>query len=174
MFSRQLPDAKPEPVGYKSVLADSSRAGANHVDHEERHASDSSNSPDNPDIARGFRRAIYIALAGLFFALAMLGTLLPGLPTTPFLLLTSYFLVRSSPWLHRRVLAMPVVGSVIHEWREKRGVRVRVKVVACVMVVAVVAASFASDSLGTYAKVTVGLLAACGIWVVLRLPTVGG
>jgi uncharacterized membrane protein YbaN (DUF454 family) len=132
------------------------------------------NDPEKPAVVRGLRRAVYIALAGLFFGLAMLGTLLPGLPTTPFLLLTSYFLIRSSPWMYRRVLAMPVVGSVIHEWRVNRGVRVRVKVVACLMVVAVVAASLASDSLDPYLKVAIGFLAACGIWVVLRLPTVGG
>ncbi len=130
--------------------------------------------PEKSGKVVGLRRAVYIALAGLFFCLAVIGTLLPGLPTTPFLLLMSYFLIRSSPWLHRRVVRLPIVGSLIQEWREKRGVRVRVKVVACLMVFVVVAASLASDVVGPSLKITIGLLAACGIWIVLRIPTVGG
>jgi uncharacterized membrane protein YbaN (DUF454 family) len=124
-----------------------------------------------PRPARGIRRAAYIALAALCLAVGMIGVALPGLPTTPFLLLMSYFLIRSSPWLHRRVVRLPVVGTLIREWRERRGVRVQVKVVACLMVLIVVAASMASDALGAPLKVAIGVLAACGVWVVLRLPT---
>ena len=131
------------------------------------------NETQTPDEVRGLRRLVYMTLAALFFVLAMVGTLLPGLPTTPFLLLMSYFLIRSSPWLHGRVVRMPIVGPVIREWREKRAVSIRVKVVACLMVLLVVAASLATENLGPFLKITIGLFAAGGIWVVLRLPTVG-
>jgi uncharacterized membrane protein YbaN (DUF454 family) len=130
--------------------------------------------PEGSGTVSGVRRAVYIALAGLLFCLGMIGTLLPGLPTTPFLILMSYFLIRSSPWLHRKVVRLPIVGPLIQEWREKRGVSVRVKVVACLMVFVVVAASIASEVVGLSLKISIGLLAACGIWVVLRIPTVGG
>lgn len=47
------------------------------------------------------------AMAGVgvvCFALAGVGAVVPGMPTTVFVLLGSYFLVRSCPWLEERLL----------------------------------------------------------------------
>src|SRR5688572_19661559 len=49
-----------------------------------------------PARVHGWRKVVYLLLAGLSLSLGLLGVLLPGLPTTPFVLLGSYFLVRSS------------------------------------------------------------------------------
>ena len=126
--------------------------------------------PDGP--VQGIRRAAFVAAAMLFLGVGMVGIALPGLPTTPFLILMSYFLVRSSPTLHERVIRIPVVGQPIREWRETRGVRPQVKQLAYVMVGAMLIVSLASESTIPAVKVLIALLAACGVWVVWRLPTV--
>ena len=43
------------------------------------------------------RRLMYLALAGGSFAMTLVGLVVPGIPTVPFLLTTSYYLARSSP-----------------------------------------------------------------------------
>lgn len=120
--------------------------------------------------ARGVRRLIYWFLAGFFFVLAIVGIVLPGLPTTPFLLLMCYFLVRVSPELHARVLAWPIVGVPLRDWREQRGVRRNVKFVACAMVLLVVGPMLIWSTLANSIKLLILCLAIYGMSIVIRLP----
>ena len=130
------------------------------------------NGNRQPEQVRGVRRLAYLVLAVLFLGLGVLGIALPGVPTTPFLLLMSYFLIRSSPRLHDRVVRMAIVGGPIRDWEEKRGVRIHVKVIASLMVLAIVGASLYSQTVYLPIKVTVVVLAAVGLAVVWLLPTI--
>lgn len=62
-----------------------------------------------PEIARPPRsRPVRYLIAGVgigSFALAVLGALLPGLPTTVFLIISSYCFAKSCPHLYDRLLA---------------------------------------------------------------------
>ncbi|MEX0794936.1 MAG: YbaN family protein, partial [Pirellulaceae bacterium] len=91
-----------------------------------RHAA-TPHQPLNPHsplkLVTGPRRVMYLALAAVFFVLGFLGALLPILPTTPFLLLTSYLLVRSFPALNDKLLHAPLVGEILRDWQVRRGVR---------------------------------------------------
>jgi len=127
---------------------------------------------NQPIPVRGIRRLIYLALALLFLVLGLIGIVLPGLPTTPFLLFMSYFLIRTSPQLHDQIIRWPLVGKPIREWEEKRGVRPHIKILACLMVAILVTISMVSNSFGFPIKVSIGVLAAIGIFVVWRLPTI--
>lgn len=121
---------------------------------------------------RGVRRIAYWGLAGLFFLLAMVGVVLPGIPTTPFLLLMCYFLIRVSPKLHARVLAWPLVGRPLRDWREHRGVRRNVKIVACTMVILLIGSTLIWGGLPPAAKLLILCIGLYGMSVILRLPTV--
>ena len=124
------------------------------------------------DSISGLRRAVYWSLAGFFFVLAMIGVVLPGLPTTPFLLLMCHFLIRVSPSLHAKALAWPLVGGPLRDWRDSRGIRPGVRVTACTMVSLLVAGTLVLGSLPVALKVAVAAAALYGIAVILRLPTV--
>ena len=67
--------------------------------------------------AGGARRILYVVLAAVFFVLAIIGVVLPGLPTTPFLLLTSYFLSRSWPRMHQRLMDNKVFGPILRRFQ---------------------------------------------------------
>jgi uncharacterized membrane protein YbaN (DUF454 family) len=117
-------------------------------------------------------RALYLTLAALFFALAVLGAFLPLLPTTPFLLLTSWCLVRSSPALHARLRRSPLFGPLLTDWEEQRGVRLHVKLSALGMLTIAVGTSLYFGDLSRWLQVSLIALALIGATVILRLRTI--
>lgn len=127
--------------------------------------------PEEGHCVRGPWRVLYVALASVFFVLGMIGVVLPGLPTTPFLLLTSYFLARSWPQVNRLLMANRLVGSILRQWQESRVINPRVKVqaVALVMVAMIWLACFSSMQFGLRASALT--LSATGLLVVCCLPT---
>ena len=123
--------------------------------------------------ASGARRWLYLLLAGVFFALACLGIPLPGLPTTPFLLLTSYFLVRSSPALNRKLMQSKIFGPMLRDWQRRRALQPRVKAFSLVTCSAAILLSIFFGGLPPAGRALVAAAGAYGIWFVWRLPTIG-
>ena len=118
-----------------------------------------------------WKRILFGTAAGFFFLLGATGLIVPGLPTTPFLLLTSYFLVRSVPSLNDRLLKSKLFGPILTDWQRHRGVRKDVKLKAVAAVVLAISATLWFSSLPVWANFGIVLLAAIGVSVILRLPT---
>ncbi|MCC6417466.1 MAG: YbaN family protein [Gemmataceae bacterium] len=125
-----------------------------------------------PRPAHGLRRFIYVALGLFFVGLAVLGVLLPVLPTTPFLLLASFFFVRSSSWLNAWLLRSRLFGGLLRDWQAHRAVRPRVKVTAVTCIPVVVASSVVLGGLALPLVLLLCGLGLIGLIVVLRLPVV--
>ncbi len=115
---------------------------------------------------------LYLPLAGLFFALAVAGVALPGLPTTPFVLLTSWCLVRSSPRLDARLRSSRLFGPLLNDWERERGLRLGAKRLALAGIVIGVSISLLLGRLAWPLQLLVLAAAAYGAWFVWRLPTV--
>jgi uncharacterized membrane protein YbaN (DUF454 family) len=127
---------------------------------------------DRLPLIRGPRGALYVVLGCFFVALGAIGAMLPVMPTTPFLLLASFFFIRSSPRLNDRLLRSPFFGPFLRDWHEHRGVRPHVKVLAIVVMLIAVAASIIWGNLSWPVLVILLVLAAIGLVVVLRLPVI--
>lgn len=65
-------------------------------------------------------RVLYLALAWLFFALGMVGVVLPILPTTPFLLLSLWAFSRSSARFHDWLYHHKRFGPALQRWHQHR------------------------------------------------------
>ena len=125
-------------------------------------------------VARGPARLLYLLLGGGFFALAALGALLPLLPTTPFLLLASYFLVRSSPRLNDKLLASRTFGPLLRDWQRHRAVQPRLKHATLIVMPAAVFASAYFGNLGPVGLAVLLSLGLIGFVVVARLRVIRG
>lgn len=117
---------------------------------------------------------LYLPLAALCFALAVVGVFVPLLPTTPFVLLTSWCLVRSSPTLDSRLRSSRLFGQLINDWERERGVRAGTKRVALLGIACGVTTSLVFGDLSWPWQVALVLVAGYGAWFVWRLPVVRG
>lgn len=120
----------------------------------------------------GLRRWLFVALGGVFVALGLVGVALPGIPTTPFLLLASYFFVRSSPALHQRLLRSKLFGPTLQDWQRHRGVKRKTKWASIVCCSLMIGLSIATGGLPWVGRVVIAAAGAYGMWFVARLPTV--
>ena len=114
---------------------------------------------------RGTRRLLFIALGTLFVGLGALGVVVPGLPTTVFLLLASYFFARSSPTLHRRLVEHPRLGPYL-EMARGREMSLRAKLVSlAAMWGGILLSCYALSGVGATAQLTVVALGLVGTGV---------
>jgi uncharacterized membrane protein YbaN (DUF454 family) len=72
-------------------------------------------------------RIVYIVAGTLSLGLGITGIFIPGLPTTPFLLLAAFFYAKSSERLHKWLINHRVFGPIISDFREGKGMTVRAK-----------------------------------------------
>lgn len=79
------------------------------------------------------KKALLVAAGSVSLALAVLGIFLPLLPTTPFLLLASACYVRSSERLHGWLMGNRLLGGYIRNFRERRGIPLRGRIVTVVL-----------------------------------------
>ncbi|WP_120633042.1 YbaN family protein [Ruegeria sp. EL01] len=80
---------------------------------------------------------LWAGLGLLCVALAVIGIVLPLLPTVPFLLLAAFFFARSSSRLHNWLLSHRAFGPMIQDWQSSGAIRPGAKKAATVSVAAV-------------------------------------
>ena len=85
-------------------------------------------------------RAFYIILGCIAVVLGTIGIFVPGLPTTPFVLLASWCFYRSSPRLQAWLL-QSFLGKYIREYRDKGGLILRKRIYILLLMAMMVAIS---------------------------------
>lgn len=113
------------------------------------------------------KKYVYIALGLVAVALGTLGVVLPGLPTTPFLLLASWLFYRSSPRLQQWLLAS-WLGKYIRNYHRHGGMTATQKAGAIgVMVVMILLSTFVFIPQGSVARIIVPIAGAIGVLTVI-------
>jgi uncharacterized protein len=103
--------------------------------------------------------------------LGLIGVVLPGLPTTPFVLLAAACYAKASPRLHAWLLNHRLTGPMLRDWEAHRSLTRRTKTVAVVSMLLMVSISIWSLRGRLVLQLVLLALGLIGAWVVLRIPT---
>lgn len=118
-------------------------------------------------------RGLWFCLGVFFVILGSAGVVLPGLPTTPFMLLAAACFARSSERFYNWVITNPIFGEQVLRYRTGHGLRPGVKLFAASL--AGIFVSYAA-LLGIPAerlmlRVMVAAIGAFGVWFIVSRPS---
>ena len=116
-------------------------------------------------------RALLWCAGVLALVLAVLGVVLPGLPTTPFVRLAGACFVRASPRAHAWLLDTRLFGPMLREWEQHHRISRRIKrfALGAMAVMATVSIIYFNGQPWLQAAVLTGVVA--GTAAVARIPT---
>ena len=117
-------------------------------------------------------RWLLIALGTLCVIVGLIGIVVPGLPTTIFLIMAAACYARGSTRLHHWLLSHRLLGPPIRDWYKHRSLPIRIKliIILCIAVSSGLCAWFIIDKLPI--QLVVIAVALIGIWYVgIFVPT---
>lgn len=112
-------------------------------------------------------KPLYLAGGVIAFVLAMIGIVLPIMPTVPFLLLAAFCFARSHPEWAARLYDHPRYGPPMREWRDRGAISRKAKVSAVAAMAAGVV--FTAFTIGwPWVLISVAVLVIAGGWICTR------
>lgn len=116
-------------------------------------------------------RGLILGCGALALVLAAIGVVLPGLPTTPFVLVAGACFVRASPRAHAWLLASRIFGPALREWEAHHTIPRRAKLIALLMMATSVSVSVWYFSGRPWLQLAIVGAAAVGIIAIALIPT---
>ena len=116
-------------------------------------------------------RALLWVAGSVSLVLGIIGILLPGLPTTPFILLAAACYAKASPRLHQWLLKHRWFGPMLRDWESDRSLTRRTKTIAVASMLIMVSFSIWTFQGRPTVQMVLLVTGAIGAFVVLRIPT---
>jgi uncharacterized membrane protein YbaN (DUF454 family) len=110
-------------------------------------------------------RYLYILTGGIAVLLGIIGVVVPGLPTTPFVLLASWCFYKSSPRLQAWLL-QSFLGKYIRDYKKKGGLTTRKRLYIIALMATMVSMSIIFFIPNTTVDIIVGVAGLIGCIVV--------
>jgi len=116
-------------------------------------------------------RAVYFVLGLCFFALGALGVIVPGLPTTVFMILALWAFARSSQRFHDWLYHHRLFGPPLQDWQQYHVIPLRAKILAVSMMSISLVYVLLFTDIALWLKLLTALLIVVGAWYVLSKPS---
>ena len=84
-------------------------------------------------VTGSLKKGVYFIIGVLALGAVIVGAFLPVIPTTPFILLSAWCFFRSSTKIYQWVISNETFGPTIENFQEGRGITVKTKIRAVVM-----------------------------------------
>jgi len=129
-----------------------------------------STTPLGPARSR-LARIAFALLAYISLGVGMVGLVVPGLPTTEFVLLAAWAASKSSPRLAAWLENHRLFGPILHNWRNGRAVARRAKISASLAMLAALAIMLVSLPHGLWLYAVILGMAIGNLWIWSRPDT---
>lgn len=116
-------------------------------------------------------RVLYGIGGSVALLLGVIGIFLPGLPTTPFILVAAACFAKASPRVHQWMLQHRLLGPILRNWEEHRSVTRGTKYVAIISMVLMMGISLWTFAGQPWIQILLLALGLTGAVIVLRIPT---
>jgi len=116
-------------------------------------------------------KPVYLLIGILFFGLGAVGAVVPGLPTTVFMLLALWAFSRSSDRFHAWLYHHRLFGPPLQRWHQYRVIPRRAKVLAIGMMITSLVYLTLFTTLSLWLKWTTALVMLYGAWFILTKPS---
>lgn len=126
--------------------------------------------PTTPSSSRTVRWLLWLA-GTVSLVLGLIGVVLPGLPTTPFVLLAAACYAKASPRLHAWLVHHRFLGPMVRDWETHRSLTRRTKTLAITSMLVMVGFSAWIFHEQTWLLVSLLAGALIGVIVVACIPT---
>ncbi len=122
----------------------------------------------------GLVKWVWLAIGWISVAIGFIGVVVPGLPTTVFMVFAAWCFSKSSPRFEAWVLNLPGVGQLVRDYRDGQGMPRRAKISAMVMISVAVTISSVVVNTSLLRLVIIGAGIVGLYWVGVRIPTRSG
>ena len=118
-----------------------------------------------------FVKVLWVILGSIFVILGAIGVIIPGLPTTPFLILAAACYIRSSQRLYDWLIKNKTFGPYLKDYREGKGIPKKAKILATTMIIIFVGYATLFGLKDLVLRVVVGVLGLIGfLYVFFKVP----
>ena len=119
-----------------------------------------------------FVKSFLLLLGFIFVGLGFIGIIIPGMPTTVFMILAAACFAKSSPKFERWILDLPGIGRLVQDHRDGLGMPRKSKIIAIGMMTSAATLSIILAITNTFLQILVGGVGVIGVWYVgIRVPT---